>query len=312
LSAKKPYLNKEWIAKELAIHGNAKAIANHHGFHERTIQRQVQKFKKSELNKVALEMLELPHPVEPLSTMQEIVLRGRGLVSSDWHIPLISHEVAAKMIDDAMRFGCTDWLIIAGDLFNLDALSRYSPKQAGAGMEVEMVHAQRILEIMLRVFKKIIITKGNHDNRVMESLGYRLRFEQTVKMLLPDMTAEDLSKIHVTGLDYALVESGVGTWYICHTNQYSKIPLTVPRELCDIHQMHIAAGHRHHHAIGRNKGGQHWCVELGGLFDDAKTAYLRQYTTTFPKWTPGYMLLSDGVPYLPMLSPAPNHLLHIP
>jgi hypothetical protein len=306
LSEKKPHLNHDWLMKQLAIHGTASAVARVNGLNERAVQRQAAKLKQELPSPVANLMATLPHPVRPPDVMDELRISGNGLVSSDWHIPLISHDVAARMIDDAVRYDCTEFLVIAGDLFNFDALSQYAPKQDDAGLAVELEHATQILEIMLMAFDHIYITKGNHDNRFMQALGYKLRFEQTIKMCFPDMDRDLLDRITVTGNDYVIIESSEGPWYCCHTNQYSKTPLAVPRELCDIHQMHVAGAHRHHHAIGRNKGGQHWAVDLGGLFDASKTAYLRQYTTTFPRWTPGYMLLQDGKPYLPLLAPAPS------
>lgn len=265
------------------------------------MQRQAKAMRERAVN----DLRNLAHPIERIPEVDELRVSGNGVVSSDWHVPMISHETAVQMMEHAIAHKCTDFLVIAGDLFNLDSLSDYLPKQPTADLPTEIAHVPKLLRLMLKVFKVIVITKGNHDFRLQKALGYKLRFEHTIKMMLPDITPDEMSRILVTTNDYAVVDTPAGPWHCCHTNQYSKIPLAVPRELCSIELMHVAAAHRHHHAVGKDKSGNFFAVELGGLFDASKTSYLRQWTTTFPKWTPGYMLLHEGLPYLPLLAPAP-------
>jgi hypothetical protein len=250
----------------------------------------------------ALMLMQAECPATQL--VDELRITGNGVVSCDWHLPLTSYSNAAKLVETAVEHGTTEWLLIVGDFFNLDALSRFDGKQPSAALHIEMEQASKLLMILLDVFGTIYLTKGNHDWRLMEKLGLHDRFERFITMLMPDVPREQLERIVITKNDYAIVETPMGPWWCAHTNQYSKIPLSIPRELCDIHGMHVAAAHRHHHGITMSKGG-YMAVELGGLFDASKTEYLRKYTTTFPKWTPGWMILYEGRPYLPALAPAP-------
>ena len=300
----KPHRQDWWVEEQLRIHGSSTRIAEATGIPGRTIRRAVKRYKDNTLARstAALALMQSTDPVLPL--VDELRISGNGVVSSDWHLPLTNYANAARLIESAVQHGATSWLLIVGDFFNLDALSRFDGKQKTAALEIEMEQASKLLVILLDVFDTIYLTKGNHDWRLMEKLGLHERFEQFIKILMPDVPREQLERIVVTKNDYAIVDTPEGTWWCAHTHQYSKIPLSVPRELCDIHGMHVAAAHRHHHGITMSKGG-YMAVELGGLFDASKTEYLRKYTTTFPKWVPGWMILHEGRPYLPALAPAP-------
>jgi len=303
-------MNHVWLAQQMSIHGTAANVARTHGLNERAVQRQVQRIvnkdawatgQRSELARMVRDM-ERTCPINFI--MDEITVSGRGVVSSDWHLPLTDYERAARLIESADKTGCTDYLLIVGDYFNLDALSVYAPKQDDAGLVVEIERGGMLMDMLLDVFDRVVVSRGNHDERLVNTLGWKIRFEQSIKMLLPNLSDERASRMEVTALDYVFADTEHGMWMNAHTNQYSKIPLAVPRELCDIHQMHVAAGHRHHHAIGRSKAG-YYAVETGGLFDGSKTAYLKKWTSTFPKWCPGWMVLHEAGPYLPELAPAP-------
>ena len=305
MSAERLYLNEEWLKTQLLLHGNATEVARANDMAERTVQRYANRLSR---NLVPDTIRSMPHPVPLTPLMDEIRIRGNGLVSSDWHIPLTSHELIAQAIESAIAHGCTDYCAIVGDYFNFDALSSYYPKQDNAGLETELVHGGQLIELLLQVFDYVYVTKGNHDVRMLNALGFKLKFERSIRMCLPSISDEQMERIIVTGLDYIVVDSDrEKPWHCCHTNAYAKSMLTIPNEIALIHDVNVAAGHRHHHAIGRARNGN-YVVELGGLFDEAKTQYLRQWTNTFPKWAPGWMLLYDGLPYLPFLAPSPTRV----
>jgi hypothetical protein len=309
LNGERLHLQDWWVEEQLRIHGTQAAVCRIHGIPPRTFRRSVARYRKNKgLMPVALDAaasmaaMEERFPVAPMA--EELVITGDGVVSSDWHVPLTSFENAAKLIQSAVEHGLTDWLAIVGDFFNLDAMGRWDDKQESAGLGIEIRIAGQILELLLDVFDVIYVTKGNHDERLLDKLAYKIKFEQSIRMLLPNISDEKMRRIVVTEYDFIRIETNNGPWHCAHTRQYSKIPLSVPRELCDIYGMHVAAAHRHHHGITTSKGG-FLAVELGGLFDARKTHYLKKYTNTFPRWTPGWMLLRDGFPYLPLLAPVP-------
>jgi hypothetical protein len=306
LSGTRPYQQDWWIEEQLKLHGTQKAICETHGISERTLRRAVARYKTNmeSRNPAAIQIaaMEDMFPVAPMA--EELVITGNGVVSSDWHLPLTSYSHAALLVQNAIDYGLTDWLAIVGDFFNLDALGRWDDKQQSAGMRFEMQAGGHLMNLLLDVFDVVYVTKGNHDERFIDRLAYKIKFEQSVRMLFPDIPDEKMQRIVVTEYDFVRIETPRGPWHCAHTRQYSKVPMAVPRELCDIYGMNVAAAHRHHHGITTSKGG-HLAVELGGLFDASKTHYLKKYTNTFPVWTPGWMLLHEGQPYLPMIAPAP-------
>lgn len=231
----------------------------------------------------------------------ELTLHGDGIIAFDWHIPLTDYELVMRMLERAQKEKLTAYCAIPGDLMNQDAFSDYAPKQSDANAEYEFRMSNKTMDCVLDVFDEVAVSLGNHDIRAAKELGFKLRFDSVMDMILKDIPRSKKQRLRVVGNDHINIETDAGLWRACHTNSYSKNPLTVPRELCDIHQCHVAAGHRHHAAMGYSKSG-FMAVEGGGLFDASKTAYLRRWSTTFPRWQNDFVELRSGRPTLPILN----------
>lgn len=231
----------------------------------------------------------------------ELRLEGDGIVAPDWHLPLTNYELLMRMCEFADKHGLTGYLSVPGDALNQDATSQYNPKQADAGLDLEFRMANKTFGCVLDVFDTVALSAGNHDRRFAAQLGFKIRFDNAMKMILHQIPPDKLERLKVVGNDHMMIDTDNGEWRACHTASYSKNPLTVPRELCDIHSTHVIGAHRHHAAIGYSKGG-YIAVEGGGLFDKDKTAYLRKDSTTFPHWQNDFVVLRGGFPTLPVLS----------
>lgn len=240
-------------------------------------------------------------PKYDTEVMGEIVIpRGRGSLSSDLHLPLTSERAIMHLIDNAKRLKATDWLAIPGDYFNYDVLSDYLPKQGDHDLYDEIVMGRRLMRILLGVFDRVIVSLGNHDQRLVRALGYKMRFEHSMAICFGELPEGMRSRIEFTGRDYMLHESEEGLWRFCHTRQYNMRQLAVPSDIADVYQQHVIAGHRHHHALGRSKSGL-WCGESGWMCDEDKFSYIQRWTTTHPRMQQGYFCLVNGVPIAPML-----------
>lgn len=292
------------LAEVLAKHGWVAAdAARELGVNTRQVQRRAKRIRESSTaDDIAAMSRFTPRPLMGLIHLQG----GNGLVLGDVHLPITNFELIAEAVRQAQAHGCTDWCIIAGDLFNMDALSDYHPKQDDHDLMGEVAAGRELIQLLLQVFDRVIVTKGNHDIRLQKAMGYRLRFEHTLKMLFEvHLTEDEDARLQVTGRDYVLVDSPMGTWRMCHTRQYSETPLAVPIKIADVNQQHVMGFHRHHYAVGTSRSGK-MAVEGGGAFDTDRTEYLVQWSTTHPRWRPGAVLLKDGLPYLPMLAPCPT------
>lgn len=236
-------------------------------------------------------------PLVPIQD-EQIYLEGDFAVASDWHAPIMRYDILHRFLDDASNANLTR-LIIPGDLTNQDALSGHEEKQPGAELEVEMESLAYSIDTALDVFDTIWITLGNHDRHAHHKLG--VSFDRSLRMLLADLPAEKLARIHVTARDNVIVDTEQGEWLICHTRSYSRLPLAYPNKLALRHGQHVAAGHRHHHAIGKAANGK-TIVELGGLMDERRLSYANRYTNDMPIMANGYGLLVDGGMRCPMLN----------
>lgn len=218
--------------------------------------------------------------------------QGPGAVTADWHHPLTDYGLVNQFIDHARDIGATNWLLVAGDWFNIDALSAFDFKQDEASLPRELEGSTETMRRLLDTFGEITLSWGNHDARVHKALGYKVPFVTAMKMMFHELDADLMARIKFTNLDHVYIDTPRGPYYVAHPKAYSSIPLSTARRLAGIHHAHILTGHSHHTALGHDPSGKFTVGELGGFFDTTKTAYL-QRTTTYPKWQQGYAFI-DG------------------
>lgn len=210
-------------------------------------------------------------------------------ITADWHIPLYDPAYVNQFILDAREHGISR-LIVGGDFFNFDALSQYSPKQDGAGMQNELDEALAVMRVLLETFDSIIYIWGNHDARLHKALGFAVQFKEAMKMVFGALGEDALKRITFTNLDHVWIGD---QWYICHPGNYTRVPLSTARTLATKYHANIITAHSHHCAVGYAIDGTSVVAEIGGLFDRSKTAYL-QRSTNFPTWSQGYAFLTGG------------------
>lgn len=220
---------------------------------------------------------------------------GSGAITADWHHPLADYNLINSFLDHAVSVGATNYLLVAGDWFNIDALSAFDFKDdRNAGLERELYGSTITMERVLQVFDRVYLSWGNHDARVHKALGYKVSFSRAMRMMFADLDNELMKRITLSNLDHVLIDTPNGRYTICHPKNYNSAPLTTARKLASKLLTHVLTGHSHHTAIGHDPSGKFVCGELGGFFDAEKTAYL-QRTTTFPNWQNGYAFLDrDG------------------
>lgn len=222
-----------------------------------------------------------------------VAKEGPGAVTADWHHPLTDYGLVNTFIDHASEIGATNWLLVAGDWFNMDALSAFDYKQSTAGLPNELYGSTETMKRLLEVFPRIVLTWGNHDARVHKALGYKVRFNQAMRMMFAELDESLLDRIEVSDLDHAIVDTPRGPYYVAHPKSYNANPLTSARKIAGIKHANVILGHSHHTAIGHDPSGKFVCAEIGGFFDVSKTEYL-QRTTTFPTWQQGYGFIDSA------------------
>ena len=223
---------------------------------------------------------------------------GPGAVTADWHHPATDYGLVNTFIDHAQDIGATNWLLVAGDWFNVDALSRFDFKQDSLNLPRELEASTLTMTKLLETFDRVYLSWGNHDARLHKTLGYKVSFAKSMKMLFEDLPEELMERIELSNLDHVVIDTPRGPYFVSHPKAYSTIPLSTGRRMASKHLMHVITGHSHHTAIGHDVSGQFVVAEIGGFFDAKKTAYL-QRSTTFPNWQNGWWFIdSEGWLYI--------------
>lgn len=221
-----------------------------------------------------------------------ITVESDAMITADWHIPLFDLEYTNVMLDKANELGLKT-LIVAGDFWNMDALSDYAPKQPSANLEKELESGLDIMRTVLRSFDRVVYVWGNHDARLHKALGMKLQFRNAMKLVFEGLDKNEINKIEFTNLDHTWLKVEGNDYYICHPASYSRVPLTAARVLATKYNANVITAHSHHCAVGYALDGKKVVAEIGGLFDKDKTGYL-QRTTTFPTWQQGFAWTEGG------------------
>lgn len=234
---------------------------------------------------------------------------GAGAITADWHHPLCDYALVNVFIEQARELRATNFLVVAGDWFNVDALSSFDYKQESASLANEFLGSTAAMEAVLKTFKRVYFSWGNHDARMHKALGYKVNFTKAMRMMFEDLDTALLERIQFSNLDHLLIDTPVrGRYLVAHPKTYSQTPLSTAIRLAGKHLSHVLTGHSHHTALGYDRSGRFVCGELGGFFSAEHVEYL-QRTTNFPNWTQGYGFLSkDG--HLSMESEGWSNFIH--
>lgn len=240
----------------------------------------------------------LPEDRGPLERFKPIQLVGDAIITADWHIPLHDPVMVNAVIATAKETGIKR-LIIAGDLVHAETAGSFLPHQPEASLEQEEKDVNHIVRTLLRTFEHIYISWGNHDYRYARATGYKHSFTECMKHVLRGLTDEEMEKLTFSDLDFQEYWplAGMGKIRICHQENYSKVPLTVPKALAHIYGCGVITAHSHHCAMGVAENGEDLIFEVGGLFHPERTEYI-QRTTTNHNWVQGFVYFKDGVPYI--------------
>jgi len=219
----------------------------------------------------------------------DVAKLGGVVVTADWHHPVTDYALVNQLIDHAQQHKVKN-LVVAGDWWNMDALSVFDNKHEAANFGLELELSTRAMEKVAGVFDRIYFTWGNHDNRFIKLLQYELDFKRSMRLLFGEIAPAIVDKVVFSNLDYMIIHTPAGDYRVSHPKSYSSVPLANPRRQASKFLMHALSGHTHHFAFGYDVSGQFIAAELGGLHRKDATKYL-QRTTNYPNWNQGYALI---------------------
>jgi hypothetical protein len=211
------------------------------------------------------------------------------IVFGDAEIPDHSIEMLENIVKMARHF-CVEDCLINGDFLSCDSCSPW-PKMAidFPSFRQELSAAKIVIRVLLQTFKRIWYNSGNHEWRLARKFDGQL----SIGDFLGDIDGLTFSEYRS-----CILKSGGRQAWITHQKNYSKIPLSVPRELARTIHMDILCAHNHHLAKGYDASGNYWLAEGGYVRDSKRTIYKEMNNTTHPAWNAGFIFIRNGLPYM--------------
>lgn len=208
---------------------------------------------------------------------------GTATISGDFHIPLHDIKLVEKMAYVSQRMGAKK-LIIAGDLYNLDAFSKYVNEPTYLPGE-ELDYGEKLLDYLVEWFDFILVLMGNHEERLYKrKLDKYIDWERLTRML-----HQHKDKIKFSKYGYCVLND---TWRITHPKNYSQIKTRVANKIALKHRQNVLNFHGHALSIAHDDSGHQIIADGGGLFDEKKVEYRMIKDSTYPAWATGFWVIT--------------------
>lgn len=211
----------------------------------------------------------------------EVVTDEPCVIISDLHIPYTDYEFAEKVYT-AIHAINAKRIFIVGDLFHGEQKSPWR-KLKGAlfratPLRQDLDIAQRYLEGMIDLgVEEIYITCGNHDEWLLLDFEGHLAFDDIISMFMSEKLR---GRVIVSPYDRITIWHGGQRWTAVHQRDVSVYNLNIGNELAQKYQSNMIITHQHSTALGFDRFDRYVIVDIGGLHDPAKTAYLMQTRKT--------------------------------
>lgn len=231
-----------------------------------------------------------PQPAEfdVIPVREPLTLIGDWIIAGDVHVPATSWEMACRVSRVAERTGINR-LIIAGDLFNMDAFSIYPKSGRTTAWAQERDAARVLLRDWLEVFTEIVILTGNHDARLIKWADGQLEESDIFGMVIQN------PKITTSPLSWCTITSGGQLWRVTHPGSYSRNQLIVASDLALQFQCNIISFHEHKLARGRDRYNRYTVVNGGMLADATRLDYTRMVDrASAAAMVQGFVMLRNG------------------
>lgn len=215
-----------------------------------------------------------------------MVIGDVQLPTTDYDFAMLPAMIARKYLKKPRK------LIIAGDLYNGDAWSKYPNVIPTPTWNMEKESARNLLTIYAQTFDEMWMLSGNHERRKLEHDHGQEDLQDTLAAALPG------GHVKATVLDKCTVLTSNGKYTILHGDNYSKKALNNADEWAQKYQSHVISHHEHHAAIGMDRFDRYYIINNGGLFDQKKMAYVQLKTNTCANMSQGFTMVRDGFPYL--------------
>jgi len=259
--------------------------------------------------------------VERTDYTEEIPTIDGDLVwASDVHVPL--HDV--ELCERVGRVGAIhgiETLVVLGDLHDFEHISSYGQlAERTPTLARSIRQTLLVLEGWARVFKRIVVVKGNHDDRLQRLIEKaatgKSAAQRRLESLLRDVSEEPYHKRYVETLaaftaEHApqLVErvewlplplcwakgpEGQKPILMAHQANYSRNGAHEARKLWERHTCSVITSHTHHAGVLTAPDGQHILCNAGCLTHERYHRYLHERVRGGPAWDRGFGMIKGG------------------
>ena len=176
----------------------------------------------------------LPKPFDDVLNVR-LAPHETALVLSDIHVPY-HHE---EFINAAVGSTKFDIIIVAGDLFTFDQISKYSKAHNIPRMETELEIGGAML-LYLAQHAQVYITNSNHDARFANRIDAQFSLKRLMNAALNGR--KPYHSIITTERDYMFVNDD---FIIGHLTNASGVAGKIAHNIAQKYQRHCLAGHDH-------------------------------------------------------------------
>lgn len=223
----------------------------------------------------------IPAPFdEPLFMSMAITL-----VIADLHCPFHDEFFIRELLERVQdQYYTIDQIVIAGDLFDFDQISRHSKDHNMPRLETEMEIAGSML-LSLANIAPVYLCSGNHDNRVSSKLDTGFSLKRLINSALNGRTPKHT--ITTTNREYLFLGN---SFVIGHLSKYSTSAGKIAQNIAQKYQRHALVGHDHIAGVGGNT--KYIGASIGCCASTEKFWYSESKLTTFPPSQKGYAVIS--------------------
>lgn len=183
-----------------------------------------------------------PFP-KPFENIFEIALESseRALILADIHVPYHSIAFIERALNTALESSGNKLaaIIIAGDLFTFDQISKYSKAHNMPRMETELEIGGSML-LYLAKHAPVYITNSNHDSRFANRMDTQFSLKRLMNAALNGR--KPANQIFTTERDYLFLNND---FIIGHLTNASGIAGKIAHNIAQKYQRHCLAGHDH-------------------------------------------------------------------
>ncbi len=221
------------------------------------------------------------------------------IITGDYQLPAGAYDYIALMCAYAKKYlpeGDRN-LIIAGDLFNVDALSKWKNIVKPPDWQTEVEVFTYTIYLIFEVFDTVVFMPGNHEHRWLKHMKGEVTFREMMIGALKDVP--NVPKVIFTPVDRLIIKNAnphaKADWLVCHMGNYALNVLKAADEMTWAHEKNIIGHHEHHWGGAINRYGRYEIINNGTMCNPDGLVYKAIVTDKHASFELGFVhLLPTG------------------